>query len=97
MKTTFTITEEDFLDWYFNSGYDQSQEQIVKELGSEVRDELMISGKYVLNTQNIFDSVNTDVVPTRLVKYGGTWTNQPKDGELGDLKFQWKLELIKNK
>jgi hypothetical protein len=92
-----TIKEEVFLDWYFNNGYDQCQEQTVKDLGREVRDELINNGTYTVNAQDIFDYVNQGVIPIRLVESDGSvWISQPEDGELDELNFEYKLYLIKN-
>ena len=95
MKTTFKIKQADFLKWYFYSGYDQDQTQTIISIGQEVRDVLISTGKYNLDVKNIFESVAHECIPISLVNYDGIWVNQPEEGEMQDLPFNWNLELIK--
>ena len=92
MKTKLKIKSQEFIDWYFNSGYDTEQQDIKMSFGTEIAEALFLDGKYTITSREILHRVNTDVIPVNLVK--GFEDSDP-DLEIGDLDIgDYEIQLI---
>jgi predicted nucleic-acid-binding protein len=86
---TYYITRKNFLDWFYNTGADQEQHQMRKDLGYEVVDKLIKDNEFKVTTKDIFEG--TDYYAVRLSYCQGC---EDMDGELMDLDYEWELKLI---
>lgn len=86
----YRITKENFLDYYFNTGSDQEQEGIKKDLGGDIAEQLLESGEFTITAQDLFDSCEHSGISFSFIEgYDST-----DDDELGDIEGDWELELI---
>ena len=82
------ITEFDFINWYFNSGYDQEQEELATSLGHRIIDGLL-DGAVTITPQDILDECNQDIIPLNIVEnYDGN------EQEIGEVFDEYRIELI---
>ena len=96
MKRILKIKTADFIDWFFNGESDQENYDTVATLGREIAEKLK-EGAVTTTPEEIFNQCVHEVVPIRLVELEGSiWINKPEYGELGDLNFEYELELTKN-
>jgi hypothetical protein len=63
----FTIKEEVFIDWYFNSDSDQEQESLALELGKSIIQQMIDGGKVEITPQEFLDTCNHECIPCRLL------------------------------
>lgn len=60
---TYTITKKNFLQWYFKTGADCDQKEMVYDLGKTVLDLLFNNEDAVITTDDIFLIANLDCIP----------------------------------
>lgn len=85
----YSIEENQFLQWFFNTGDDQSQKQERLNIGNQVIDELFLSGSSVITSQEIWDKCEKTVIPLRFL----TEFKDDTTGEFGDLDEPCSLVL----
>ena len=62
------IKNADFINWYFNSGYDDEQESVLMELGRSVAHRLM-DGNVTITLQDILDElIDKAIIPLHIVE-----------------------------
>jgi hypothetical protein len=64
----FTILEEVFIDWYFNSDSDQEQEALALDLGRSIIQQMLDGGKVEVTPQDFLDACNHEIIPCRLLE-----------------------------
>lgn len=86
--TTLKIKTNDFLDWYYNSGSDQEQEETALNLGRRVIEGLFDGGITIM-PEEILNECNHEVIPLHLVEGYETF-----DEEIGDIFTDYEVVLI---
>lgn len=87
-----SITKNNFLDWYFESGQDSENLSIKEQVLNSILDQMYKVGFGSVSVQELFDNCNQDAI--RL-----SFTEQSDDGEidydieLSDLE-SYTIELI---
>ena len=66
--TTYTITKSNFLNWYYNTGCDQSQEQMRVALGEGVIEHLLVFNQVVITAQDIFEEADLSSMPIHFLE-----------------------------
>lgn len=87
----YSIKEQDFLQWFFNAGDDQSQKQERFNIGQQMIDELLLCGSGIITSQEIWDKCEKTVIPLRFI----TEFDDNADGEFGDLEEECDLVLTR--
>ena len=85
---TLEIKTIDFIDWYFNSGSDQEQKDIIFSLGKKAVKGLL-QGSITILPQDILDECNTDFIPLNLVV-----GYEKSDLDIGDVFGSYPIKLI---
>ena len=85
---TLEIKTIDFIDWYFNSGSDQEQKEIIFSLGKKAVKGLL-EGSITILPQDILDECNTDFMPLNLVV-----GYENSDLEIEDAFSDYEVKLI---
>ena len=91
----YTITESNFLDWYFNTGADDEQLDVREGIAKDAVEALMTVGSYHLEVKDIWDCTDKSCIPVKYLQEGDTFKEAGL--ELGDLDYKWDINLIKNK
>jgi len=65
---TFTVKKKAFLNWYYNSGADQDQEQMRTDLGDSIIEQLIEYGKVTTTAEEIFDECEISCMPCYLLE-----------------------------
>ena len=86
----YTIQKTRFLEWYFESGQDQENEEIRKELGEKVVNSLFREGFSHIITRDIFDICNQEAIKTHFLEE----FDEDSEKELGDLDDNCAVVLI---
>lgn len=84
-----TITKTKFLEWYFESGQDQENEEIKTTLINEVINQLFKTGLAVISAHDLFDDCNQDAIRLSYTEQGN---ESDYDTELSDLD-NYTIEL----
>jgi hypothetical protein len=82
------IKTSKFIDWYFNSGADQEQEEIALSLGQRIIHGLL-DGAVTITPQEILDECSHDIIPLSIVD---GWEDD--DREIGETFADYEVELI---
>lgn len=86
------IKTQNFVEWYFNSGSDQEQEQIRQELGNLVSGTLLLNERFSIAPRDLLDNVNTDLIPMHLVE---GFKDADMGIEIGDLDLNnYEIQLV---
>jgi hypothetical protein len=85
---TLEIKTIDFIDWYFNSGSDQEQKEIIFSLGKKAVNGLL-QGSITILPQDILDECNIDFIPLNLVV-----GYENSDLEIGEGFSDYEVNLI---
>jgi|3_EtaG_2_1085321.scaffolds.fasta_scaffold176397_2 hypothetical protein len=91
----YTITESNFLDWYFNTGPIDEQLAVREGIAKDAVEALTTLGMYQLKVKDIWDWTDKGVIPVKYLQEGDTFKEAGL--ELGDLDYKWNINLIKNK
>ncbi len=87
---TFTITTENFLEWYLNSGADDEIASMRSDIGERIINELFEKGTSTLTIQNLFDEADFESIQLyRLEEFG-----DDADEELGETYEEYEVNLI---
>ena len=86
------IKTQNFVEWYFNSGSDQEQDQIRQELGNLVSGTLLLNERFTIAPRDLLDNVNTDAIPMHLVE---GFKDTDMGIEIGDLNLNnYEIQLV---
>lgn len=86
------IKTQNFVEWYFNSGSDQEQDQIRQELGNLVSGILLLNERFTIAPRDLLDNVNTDIIPMHLVE---GFKDTDMEIEIGDLNLNnYEIQLV---
>jgi hypothetical protein len=85
---TLKIKTADFINWYYNSGADQDQEQEALNLGYRIIEGLLDGGITIM-PQEILDECNHDIIPLCIVV-----GYENSDEEIGEVFDDYEVELI---
>ena len=85
---TLKIKSVDFINWMYNSGADQEQEQSVLDLGYMVIESLL-DGAVTITPKDILDECNHDIIPLCIVV-----GYEESDVEIGEVFDDYELVLI---
>jgi hypothetical protein len=69
----FTITKKNFIDWYFNTGSDQEQEDVRKSLGELAVESLMDGQPVNITASDIWESCETSIIPIDRTEESDKW------------------------
>ena len=86
LNTTVRITKESFLNWYFESGSDQEQDDTVKHMGNLAKKHLL-GAKPLPTAQDLFDEVDITAIP----QYYFEGFDLGDTDEIGDSYSEYKL------
>ena len=87
---TYTITKENYINWFFNSGSDQEQEATRKDLGDRLVERLLSGEDFFYSVDDAFNEVDVEVIPLSYLEE----FNDDDDREVGDLEEIIDLILI---
>ncbi len=79
------------MSYYFETGSDQEQRQMVNELGWDAKEQLMENGTVEITVQGLFDTCNVECIPMSLLE-------DIDDSQyycLEDITWDYKLNLVK--
>jgi len=96
MENVLRIKSNDFIDWYFNSGADQDQQEQVLSFGRNIVEQLL-EGSVTITPQDILEECEQFVIPLNIVKgFEGTdSTMEIQDGIVyGRISDDFKIELV---
>lgn len=85
---TLKIKSVDFIEWMYNSGADQEQEQSALDLGYMVIERLL-DGSVTITPKDILDECNHDIIPLCIVV-----GYEESDVEIGEVFDDYELVLI---
>lgn len=86
---TYKATEENFLNWFFNTGDDQDQKEARTSLGQNVIDALIEDRISIITPQDILNGCQHSVIPMNICE-----GHVGENGELGDTDGLWEFKLI---
>lgn len=91
----FTITKEQFISWYFNTGADQDQERMRTELGGSVIEQLLEKGCAEVNVTDIFESeAELSCIPISYTQEASQYPQECENHcELGELDG-FEIQLV---
>lgn len=76
---TLEITEDNFIDWYFDSGSDDEQKEIRDGLAEDIINQLRINSRATISLDDLLDNVSYEMIPMSIIKGYEHWA-----GEIGD-------------
>jgi hypothetical protein len=85
---TLKIKSADFIEWMYNSGADQEQEQSALDLGYMVIERLL-DGSVTITPKDILDECNHDIIPLCIVV-----GYEESDVEIGEVFDEYEVVLI---
>lgn len=85
---TLKIKSADFIEWMYNSGADQEQEQSALDLGYMVIERLL-DGSVTITPKDILDECNHDIIPLCIVV-----GYEESDVEIGEVFDDYEVVLI---
>lgn len=89
---TYTITKQNFLNWWFKSGSDQEQEANKIDLGERVIERLLSGEDFFYSIEDAFNECEISCIPIMLLE------EFKEDGydelEVGDLGYTCEINLI---
>ena len=92
---TYKITKTNFLNWYFNSGCDQEQEETRAILGGKVIEMLLNEGKAKLSVKELFEDSNHETIPCEFLEGFDENFNDGEYIQIGDFNVgDFKIKLV---
>ena len=85
---TLKIKSADFINWMYNSGADQDQEQEALNLGYSIIESLL-EGAVTITPKDILDECNHDIIPLCIVV-----GYEESDVEIGEVFDDYEVVLI---
>ena len=85
-----TITKKRFLEWYFESGQDQENEELKLDLANYIIGQMYKFGIGSMSVEEIFNKCNKEAIRVSFTEQG---TEDDYDTELSDLD-SFDIELI---
>ena len=89
--TKYTITKQNFLDWWFKSGSDQEQTANETDLGERVIERLLSGEDFFYSVDDAFNECETEAIP---IKYLEEFDDDGSDVEVGELEENCEVNLI---
>jgi hypothetical protein len=89
----YTIKKERFLEWYFESGQDQENEEIREELAKKLIAGLMKDNEFKITTEDIFKECNQEAIRVSFID-GFEDDEEAYDTEFSELGENVELILI---
>jgi len=86
---TYTITKENFLNWYYCTGADDEQKDARTEMGRRVIDRLLNGEDFHFSVEDAFNEVEVSCIP---LSYLEEFSDD--DREVGDLDETVEINLI---
>lgn len=87
---TYTITKENFLNWYYNTGSDDEQESMVNDLGAMAIEHLFRNGKFEFSVYSAFEEAEKDIIPLCFLEE----FDDSDEREVGDLQEECEIKLL---
>lgn len=91
---TFTITTENFLQWYLNSGSDEEIKEAKTNLGERVIKNLLEVGNSLITVNELFNEANFESIPVSYLVEFDNSVDVDKI-ELGSLFSNYEVKLVK--
>lgn len=93
IELVFTIKKYRFIDWYYNYGQDQENEELRLDLANSIIHQMVNVGHGSMSVQEIFDNCNQEAIR---VFYTQEFTHCTDDFdiELSDLNVNYTITLI---
>lgn len=88
-----TITKGRFLDWYFNYGQDQENEELRINLANSIIDQMFKVGFGSMSVQELFDGCNQEAIRVYFTQEYDMQTDE-FDIELSDLGIPYEISLV---
>ena len=88
----FKVKQSNFLDWYYNTGADQDQEQMRKDLGESIIAQLIENGAVKITAKDIWMECEKECMPIRICE----GQDEDDDRELGELGEKYKITMIED-
>lgn len=87
------ITKKAFLEWYFEGGWDQENEDMLMDFGELVYNKLYNSENNLtsISVQEILDECNTGIIPYNITE---NCIDIEDDRTLDELESEYEIELI---
>ena len=91
-KLKLTITDTNFLEWYFGSGLETENVETKVAFANSIISQMTVSGFGSYSVEELFNECDTDLINGDLTEQlSGSSRYSDKLGELG---FEYELELI---
>lgn len=92
-KLVLTIKKDRFLDWYYNYGQDQENEELRLDLVKSIIDQMYKVGYGSMSVQEVFDNCNQESIRAYFTQEFAYKTDE-YDVELSNLGFEYVIILI---
>jgi len=94
----YTITQANFLEWYFNTGEDGSQKDMRTNLGKKAIDCLFEGKVFTFSVFDAFDECEKGCIPIKYLEEFGKDEKLGNDDtlEVMDLPFECEISLLTN-
>jgi len=86
----YTITKQNFLHWFFNTGDDGSQKNMRTELGGRAIEKLLKGEDFSYSVYDAFDDCELGCIPLMYLEE----FHEGEEIEVGDLDYECEITLI---
>jgi hypothetical protein len=87
---TYTITKQNFLLWFFNTGDDKSQKEMRTDLGKKAIEKLLNGETFTYSVEDAFNECETSCIPLMYLEE----FHEGEEIEIGDLEYECEVTLI---
>lgn len=87
---TYTITKQNFLEWFFNTGDDKNQEEARTDLGKRAIERLFSGEDFFYSVEDAFNECEISCIPLAYLEE----FDDKNDLEVGDLDYKCEVTLI---
>jgi hypothetical protein len=89
---TYTITKQNFLEWFFNTGDLKSQKESRTDLGKRAIERLLRGEDFFYSVEDAFNECSIESIPIMFLE---EFKNDGYDElEVGDLDYECEVTLI---
>ena len=82
----FTVTKHNLTEWYFNSGSDQEQKELISMFGYMLVESLMRGGTATYDIETVWETkIDKSVVPISITEQAEQYKNDASYVEVGDI------------
>jgi hypothetical protein len=94
----YTITQANFLEWYFNTGEDGDQKDMRTNLGEKAIDFLFSGKEFTFSVYDAFNECEQGCIPIKYLEEFGKDEQLGNDNtiEVMDLTFECEISLLTN-